>query len=197
LRAYERERDEFRRDVIELKRDRRVALGPIVTLVFENRTTIRFQIQEMARVESMATDAQIQGELDVYNPLIPGPGELSATLFVELTTEAQLRQWLPKLVGIERSLELRIGKEPVGAVRVTVDPAHEAQLTREEVTASVHYVKFVMTPDEAEAFRAGPAALASVHPAYDYVTELADDTRRSLVGDWDEAVESGAAGRAD
>jgi len=85
LRAYERDRDAYRRQVIELKQRRRVAVGPIVSLVFENRETMRSQIQEMARAEKMVSDEQIQKELDVYNALIPEPGELSATLFIELT----------------------------------------------------------------------------------------------------------------
>src|SRR5690606_19012421 len=71
LRAYERERDEFRRHVIALKKRRRVHVGPFVTLVFENRDTIRFQIQEMARVERLITDEAIEQELAIYNPLIP------------------------------------------------------------------------------------------------------------------------------
>ena len=109
LRAYERERDDFRRQVIAVKKARRVSIGPVITLTFENRLTMRFQIQEMARAERMATDEQIQHELDVYNRLLPGPGELSATLFLELTDGASLRRWLPALVGIERSVVLRIG----------------------------------------------------------------------------------------
>ncbi len=108
-RAYERERDAFRARIIELKKLRRIAIGPFVTIVFENRDTIRFQIQEMARAEKMSSDAAIQTELDVYNPLIPDPGSLAATLFIELTTKDDLVEWLPKLVGIERSVELRIG----------------------------------------------------------------------------------------
>ena len=80
LRAYERERAEFRRHVIELKKRRRVHVGPIVTMVFENRDTIRFQIQEMARVERLITDEAIEHELDIYNPLIPEPGRLCASL---------------------------------------------------------------------------------------------------------------------
>src|SRR5579872_4183052 len=95
LRAYERERPEFLRQVIALKAHRRVALGPLLTVVFENATTVRFQIQEMARAERMTTDEQIQTELDIYNPLIPGTNELSMTLFVELTNEEDLRTWLP------------------------------------------------------------------------------------------------------
>lgn len=101
LRAYERERSELQQRVFEIKRLRRVALGSIMSLVFENALTIRYQVQEMARVEKLSTDAQILGELKVYNPLIPDPGELSATLFIELTDEASLREWLPKLVGID------------------------------------------------------------------------------------------------
>ena len=81
----------------------------MVTLTFENRLTMRFQVQEMARAEKMVTDQQIQHELDVYNRLLPHPGELSATLFLELTSEEDLRTWLPRLVGIERACEIRIG----------------------------------------------------------------------------------------
>ena len=73
---------------------------------------MRFQVQEMARAERMTTDEQIQHELDVYNRLLPVPGELSATLFLELTNEADLRTWLPRLVGIERSVVLELGDGP-------------------------------------------------------------------------------------
>ena len=189
LRAYEREREELRRQVIEAKRLRRVAVGPIVTVVFENRLTMRFQIQEMARAERMLTDEQIQGELDVYNPLIPGPGELSLTLFVELTSEPALREWLPKLVGIERSVELRVG-DPGGEsiVVASVDPAHEAQLTREATTASVHYVRFELPEWLREGFERGPATLAIAHPAYRHETVLEDATRAALVADWQGAT---------
>lgn len=155
-----------------------------MTLVFENRDTIRFQVQEMVRVERMMSDAQVQGELDVYNPLIPEPGELSATLFVELTDEAALREWLPKLVGIERAVELRLGAgpDPV-AVRSSPEASHEEQLTREEVTASVHYIRFVLGPDEVDRFAAGPVVLAVDHPAYRHETRLSGETRAELLRD--------------
>src|SRR5436309_2993222 len=126
LRAYEREREDFRSRIIELKKRRRVPVGPIVTLVFENRDTIRFQIQEMARAERMLRDEQIQGELDAYNPLIPGAGQLSATLFIELTSKDDLMEWLPKLVGIERAIRLVIGEgEAAEVVRSVPEAAHE------------------------------------------------------------------------
>jgi hypothetical protein len=182
LRAYERERDAFRARVIELKRLRRVGVGRLVTLVFENSDTIRFQIQEMARAERILTDEAIQTELDIYNPLIPEPGELSATLFVELTSQEDLREWLPKLVGIERAVVLRLGPD-AREVRSTPEAAHEAQLTREEITASVHYIRFGLGPGEIDLFRRGPVVLAVDHPAYREATELSEATRESLLVD--------------
>ncbi len=187
LRAYERERDELRRRVIELKRLRRVSVGPIVTLTFENRTTVRFQVQEMARAERMLTDEQILQELEVYNRLLPGPGELSATLFLELTDAEALRRWLPALVGIERSIELRLGAgAEAGIVTSQAEVEHESHLTREETTAAVHYVRFVLSPDQIAAFDAGPATLAVGHPGYPagaQGTVLPDATRAELVKD--------------
>jgi hypothetical protein len=184
LRAYERHRQEFRRQIIALKRLRRVAVGPIVTLVFENRDTIRFQIQEMARAERMDSDEQIGGELDVYNPLIPGPGELSATLFVELIDQDALRRWLPRLVGIERAVELRIGRSgSLEIVRCVPEAAHAEQLTREDATSSVHYVRFALGPEQVERFAAGPVRVAVVLPAYEEASVLDDAVRAELLHD--------------
>ena len=182
LRAYERERDDFRRHVIALKKKRRVAVGPHLTFLFENRDTIRFQIQEMARAEKILTDEGIQTELDIYNPLIPEPGQLCATLFVELTTDADLREWLPKLVGIERSVELRL---PGGrVVAAAPDPAHAEQLTRETITASVHYVGFALSDDDVDAFTSGgPVTLAVAHPNYPHEAELGASTLEELAKD--------------
>jgi hypothetical protein len=186
-RAYERERDDFRRRVIEVKKRRRIGIGPVVTLVFENRTTVRFQIQEMARAERMSTDRQIQHELDVYNRLLPSGGDLSATLFVEMTDDAALHAWLPRLVGVERSCVLRIGEGP-DAVSVTSVPEveHEAALTRDDVTSAVHYVRFPVGAGRADELRAGPAVLAIDHPGYPEGrtgTVLSDATRAELASD--------------
>jgi hypothetical protein len=182
LRAYEREREEFRARIIELKKKRRVGLGPHVTLLFENRDTIRFQIQEMARVEKIFTDEGIEGELRVYNPLIPEPGSLSATLFVELTSDEDLREWLPRLVGIERAVVLRFGGHEV---RCTPEAEHESQLTRDEITASVHYVQFHLTPEQVAAFGDGPEELVLDHPAYEleHGEDLAPSTVAELRAD--------------
>jgi len=182
-RAYERERDEFRRHVIDLKRRRRVGVGPFVTLVFENRDTIRFQIQEMARAEKIITDEGIQTELDVYNPLIPSAGQVSATLFVELTDKAQLEEWLPKLVGIETEVELRLGATGQKRVRCRVDEAHLRQLTREEITASVHYVRFELDDEEIAVFEQEPVVLALTHPEYAHEVQLGGETKAELLSD--------------
>lgn len=182
LRAYEREREDFRRHVIALKKRRRVAVGPVATLVFENRDTIRFQIQEMARVERLITDEAIQGELDVYNPLVPEPGQLCATLFLELTTDEELRTWLPRLVGIERSVALRAGPEG-RLLRAEPEAAHAEQLTREEITASVHYVLWQLDAAAVAAIEAGPVSLVIDHDAYGHATELGPGTVDELLQD--------------
>jgi hypothetical protein len=186
-RAYERERVPFRAEVIELKGLRRVAIGPIVTVVFENRTTMRFQVQEMARAERLVTDEQILHELEVYNPLIPAPGELSMTLFVELTNEAELREWLPKLVGIERDIVLLLGEgDRSETVRAVVDPEHSAQLTRETTTASVHYVRLRLTPAQRQRFLEEQAQIGIDHPNYRHGTILPVKTKASLAEDWED-----------
>ena len=184
LRAYERERDEFRAHVIALKKRRRVGVGPFMTLLFENRDTIRFQIQEMARVERLATDAAIENELRAYNPLIPEPGHLTATLFIELTSDLALRDWLPRLVGIERAVGLRIG-EGDGATFVRAEPeaGHASQLTREEVTSSVHYLEFSLTAEQMTALETGPVVLVIDHENYEHETPLGDDTVAELLAD--------------
>ena len=183
-RAYERERTELRAHVIELKHRRRVSLGTVVTLMFENRDTMRYQIQEMARAERIFTDAGIQEELDVYNPLIPEPGQLCATLFIELTSADQMREWLSKLVGIEHSVVFRLpdGTPDGSTVRCVADPQHAARLTREHVTAAVHYVTFAFTPEQVAAFGEG-AVLAIDHPNYLEAVELASSTIVELGAD--------------
>ena len=179
-RAYEREREQFRERIIELKRRRRVHLGTIVSLVFENRETMRWQVQEMARVEKIFTDEGIQDELDVYNPMVPEAGQLCATLFLELTNDDQMHEWLPKLVGIERSLVFRL---PDGSeVRSAPEPSHASQLTREHVTAAVHFIEFRFTPEQVQAFEEG-VMLAIDHPDYLEVVELAPFTVQELRSD--------------
>jgi hypothetical protein len=181
MRAYERDRDDFRRRIIELKRSRRVAIGPIMTVVFENTETMRWQVQEMARVERMLRDEQIQHEIDTYNEIIPEPGQLSCTLLLELTSDAQLREWLPRLVGIESHIAFAF---PDGSV-VHGKPSDEdeARLTRPDTTAAVHFLKFDLSASQIAAFDAGPVKLMSDHPEYPQEVVLDPATRLALAAD--------------
>lgn len=181
LRAYEREREAFRDHIIALKKRRRIGIGPHITLLFENRDTIRFQIQEMARVEKLLTDDAIEAQLRAYNPLIPEPGQVSATMFIELTSDELLREWLPKLVGIETHVVIRLGDGT--EVRCAVDPAHEAQLTRDDITASVHYVHWDLTASQIEVLERGGASVAIDHPAYDFETALSPTNTEEFLAD--------------
>jgi hypothetical protein len=181
LRAYERVRAESRAEVIELKKLRRISLGPVVTLMFENRVTMRSQIHEMIRAEKVMRDEQVMEELHAYNPLIPEAGQLSATLFIELVTEDEMREWLPKLVNIESSIVVRLsdGSE----VRSITEEAHAEQLTRDYVTAAVHYVRFEFTPEQVEKFAAGGAQIVCDHPAYQQSVSLQSSTVTELLND--------------
>lgn len=181
VREYERERDEFRTRIMELKRRRRIPLGEIMTIVFENTDTMRFQIQEMARVERMSTDEQIQHEVDTYNAIVPDDGELAATLLLELTSEEQLREWLPKLVGVERTLAIVLGDgTQVQGVPLEED---EQRLTREETTAAVHFLKFRFAAGQVESLAGGPVRIVVSHPDYAVDVELTDEQRAEVAGD--------------
>jgi hypothetical protein len=180
IRAYEREREEFRRQIIALKSRRRVSVGPLVSLVFENRETVRFQVQEMARAEKLFSDEQVQSELDAYNPLLPSKGQLSATLFIELTDEYQLRQWLPALVGIEHSIQLKFGGTTISS---TPEQSHEQALTRETVTAAVHYVQFHLDESQIEDLQDESATLELDLGGYHHAAQLSDETKSELLTD--------------
>ena len=182
LRAYERVREEYRAQIIARKRLRRVALGPLLTPVFECFDTVRFQVQEMARVEKILSDEALQVELDIYNRLLPQVGELSGTLLLELTSEGMLREWLPKLVGIERALGVEVGGEIVPS---RPEEAHEAALVRDTLTPAVHYLRFGFTPAQVEAFAGDPGGVTLVagHPDYEARTVLTPAVRQELLGD--------------
>ena len=180
-RAYERVRDASRANVIELKRRRRLHLGTVVTVSFENRATMLNQIQEMLRVERVVTDEGVMEELKAFNPMIPEPGQLCATLFIELTTEDQMREWLPKLVGIERSIVVQLADGT--QVRGVVDEQHAEGLTRETVTAAVHYLRFEFTEEQVARFAKGGVQVRCDHSNYLEAIELPEFTIAELLTD--------------
>ncbi|MFZ5875510.1 MAG: DUF3501 family protein [Nitrospirota bacterium] len=180
LPEYEPVRDASRREVIALKKLRRVVLGESVSLVFENRRTVMHQIQEMMRAEHIYDEALILHEIETYNKLIPGAGELSATLFIEVDDPQAIKPTLDRLRGLDdgRALVLRIdGVPPICA-------AFEAGHSNEEKISAVHYVRFHLDGPAQRALRDGSrASLAIVHPRYQAETPLSDDTRRQLLSD--------------
>ena len=178
LREYERERDAFRSEIIAMKARRRVPLGDLMTIVFENAATMRFQIQEMARAERMLRDEQIAHEVETYNELVPETGELSGTLFIEITDEEALRDWLPRLVGIHERVGLVVGGELSRGRAQDVE-----RLTRSDTTPTVHYLKFTLGAAQQAAFADGPVRIVVDHPEYQADVTLTDDQRDELAGD--------------
>ncbi len=178
LHEYELERPDFRRRVIELKSHRRVALGPLMTLVFENRDTVRFQVQEMLRAERIVQPDKVQHELDVYNELLPGPGEVAATLFIEITDQARIQEVLDGFIGLDEPgrLVLEAGAKAYPALFA---PGQ----SREDRISAVHYIRFPLGAEGEAALAAGGAALAVSHGGYDARQALAPETVRELVRD--------------
>ena len=179
---YEKVRDARRASVIELKRRRRVSAGRYLSLVFENRETVLFQIQEMCRAERIAADAKVQEELDVYNVLLPGPWELSATLFIEIEDMTRIKPVLDQLMGIDtgQCVWLQVGRE------FAVPGKFEAGHSDEEKgkLAAVHFVRFRFSPEAARAFREADVHLVVDHPAERARARLSDETRAALLQDF-------------
>jgi hypothetical protein len=180
LEQYSRIRPEFRAQVIEHKKARRVGLGPNAALYFEDELTMKYQVQEMLRLERMFEAEAIQGELDVYNPLIPDGSNWKATFMLEYQDVDERRQALAQLIGIERAIWMRV--EGHDKVR----PIANEDLEREtaDKTASVHFLRFELSPAMVAAVKQGAAIYAGIdHPAYQSECRIADATRASLADD--------------
>ena len=179
LREYEREREAFRAEIIAAKKRRRTPLGDLMSIVFENAATMRFQIQEMARAERMLRDEQIVQELETYNELIPEVGELSGTLFIEIDDSESLHYWLPRLVGIHEHLHFVVAGATITGQGQDLD-----RLTRAATTPTVHYLKFHFAPDQQRAFATHPVRIVIDHPEYAVDVELTNEQRDELIGDF-------------
>ena len=175
---YEAIRDDLRKRVIELKRVRRVSVGPQLTIVFENRATMIFQIEEMCRAEQLHESDKIQGEIDIYNAILPDEGQLGATLLVEITDEAQIASTLDKLVGLQEHVWLVVGGE---RIKAEFDP----EQFEADKLAAVQYLKFTLSPSAQKALATpGTAvALAVDHPSYRHEARLGEASRESLAQD--------------
>ena len=165
---YEAQRPGYRQEIIALKKRRRIEVGPLVTLIFENRETIRFQVQEMIRAERIFDPAKVQEELDVYNALLPGTGELSATFMIEITKDEQIKRILDSLQGIDGhdTLSIRIQNEAVYA-------QFEAGHSKEDKISAVHFIRFAI-PETFQHRLQDHGGTASIHLTHEnYVAEVA------------------------
>jgi hypothetical protein len=183
LEQYADQREAFRARVIEHKKTRRVVLGAHVTLLFEDRLTIQYQIQEMLRVERIFEPAGIEDELQAYNPLIPDGSNLKATLLIEYGDVEERQRALQELIGLETKVWIKIGDfDPV-------QPVADEDLEREnaEKTSAVHFLRFEFTPAMIAAAKKGAPLVVGVdHSHYSATVDpVPEATRAALVADFD------------
>ena len=181
LEAYARQRKEFRAKVMAHKRDRTVHLGAHVTLIFEDELTIRYQIQEMLRIERTFEEQGIQDELDVYNPLIPDGRNFKATMMIEYADAEERKHALSRLKGIE----VRVWVQVEGCARVYAIADEDMERENEEKTSAVHFLRFELEDEMARALKYGVGlALGVDHPNYQAeVGAVAAGARVSLAQD--------------
>jgi len=177
---YEKVREARRAAVIALKAERRVAVGRYLSFVFENRETVWFQIQEMIRAERLVDDAKIAEEIEVYNTLLPRPGELAATMFIEIGDPDRIKPVLDALLGIDTRDYVRLQVGP----HVVVG-AFEAGHSDEELgkLSAVHFVRFALPPAARRDFPQAEVALVVEHPNERGRTVLSAAARRRLAED--------------
>lgn len=184
---YERQREAFRTNIIALKQRRRIAVGPFVSLVFENRETVRFQIQEMIRVERILEPAKIQSELDVYNALLPSPNDLSATLLIEITDQAKLKEKLDHFMGLDHGKKVAIvagGEEAFGEF--------EGGRSHETKISAVHFVRFRPSAKMQIAFAdlTRPVSIRVIHGEYHEEVPVPGSMREEWLADLKGSAES-------
>ena len=180
LEAYARARPQFRADVLAHKKPRTVALGPNVTLVFEDELTIRYQIQEMLRVEKTFEEAGIQDELDAYNPLIPDGTNWKATMLIEFPDAVERKRQL----ALMRDVEHHVWMQSVGGACVTAIADEDMERSNAEKTSAVHFLRFELPADVPAALETGAGfELGIDHPAYRAQIAVSEPTRAALVRD--------------
>ena len=177
---YEKVRDARRQDVIALKQRRRVSVGRYLTFVFENRATVWFQIQEMVRAERMIDDRKIEDEVAVYNDLLPGPGQLAATMFIEIGDPAAIKPVLDALLGIDTRDYVRMEVGPHVIVGRFETGHSDEELGK---LSAVHFVRFALPPEARRAFAGSEIALVVDHPNERARMVLSAEAKASLAED--------------
>lgn len=177
---YEKVRADRRREIVALKQARRVSVGRYLTFVFENRATVWFQIQEMVRAERIVDESKIAEEVEVYNGLLPRPGELAATLMIEIDQAAEIKPVLDRLLGIDTRDYVKLTVGP----HVIVGEFESGHSDEERGKLSaVHFVRFALPPAARAQFASSEVALVVEHPNERARTVLSEETRRSLRDD--------------
>ncbi len=181
LETYSKQRPEFRKQVMEHKKHRTVHLGNHVTLLFEDEMTLRYQVQEMLRIEKIFEEEGIQSELDAYNPLCPDGSNFKATMLIEYANVAERKAALAKLIGIEDRLFIQV--EGKGRVYAIAD--EDLDRENDEKTSAVHFVRFELTPEMKAALKGGAQMMVGCdHPNYPcHVEELPQETLSALLKD--------------
>ena len=181
LEAYAKARKDFRAKVIAHKRPRTIHLGEHVTLIFEDELTIRYQVQEMLRIEKIFEEEGIEGELAAYNPLIPDGANFKATMLIEYEDADLRRRELAKLKGIED----RVWMQVEGSAKVFAIADEDLERENAEKTSSVHFLRFEMSKEMVAALKYGVALGIGVdHPNYKAeIPAVGDETRRALIAD--------------
>jgi len=180
LEAYARERPKFRARVMAHKRNRTVQLGDHLTLIFEDEHTIRYQVQEMLRVERIFEEEGIREELDAYNPLVPDGRNLKATMMLEYTDPEERQKRLGELLGIEDRAWVRVEAHE----RVWAVADEDLERENEEKTSSVHFLRFEFTESMAQALKNGAGLSIGIdHPRYTEALEAQPAVRDALVKD--------------
>ena len=172
-------RDDYRNRVIEMKKHRRVLLGDVVELVFDNRLTLTMQIEEICRLENLTRDDQINDEIALTNELMPTENSLAATLFIALPQDANLKDRLRALVGLDEHVILHIGPH---AIRAAFEPGRST----EERISAVQYTRYPLSPEAKAALLAPgtPIAVEIDHPNYRYRVQCPEEMRASLAADY-------------
>lgn len=181
LEAYHKARPEMRKQAIEERRKRSVRLGEHLNLLFESELLMRYQIQEMLRVEKIFDEEGIQDELGAYNPLVPDGSNFKATMMLEYPNEAERRLALAKLLGVEHKMFIQVEGQP----RVYAIANEDLERTTADKTSSVHFMRFELTPEMKKSLKAGAQMMVGCdHKEYPmHVETLPDDTLASLVND--------------
>jgi hypothetical protein len=176
---YAKHRDALRQAAIAVKKNRRVEVGPYATFCFENYDTMWLQVMEMLRIEKGGA-AQVAGELETYNPLIPQGRELIATLMLEIEDAAMRDKTLFTLGGIEETIFLDIGKDRIKATPTE----YEDRTTPDGKTSSVHWLRFSFTPEEIAKFASERVILGVAHENYGHMAVIPEAVRAELVKDF-------------